>query len=223
MHKVATLILFSIIHLTRVGAQQADEMLSVGMLANSLNSDLGGYQTLKPGAAISLKLNKRRWLNGQFQLTTGYVQASATQSPSGSLSPANRFVNTGFVQFHLEANINLIKRDQWSLFISQGFGLMRFTPKDEFGQNLSDQGGTRMPIEAYDLSTIVLPSGIGAHYFITPDIGFSLHIRLTNPQTDYLDNISNYGNPNNNDQVLSLQLSFLHRISLRKKTDVANP
>lgn len=204
-----------------LSAAQQDELLTLGLTANSYNGDLSSYQNLSPGFSLGLKLQKKKRLNGHFQLGMSEVVGSAI-SPlitDNGVSPANRFFKSTIVSFHFEGHINLIKKERWSVYFAQGFGMMRFNPQDEFGNELISQGATRRPTETYGRTAIWLPTSIGGQFMLNDDLGFSAQIGFRNPQTDYLDNISEYGNPNKNDQILFIQIAFLHKINLRKKDD----
>jgi hypothetical protein len=201
---------------------QQDELLTLGLTANSYTGDLSSYQNLNPGFSLGLKLQKNKRLNGHFQLGVSEVSGSAITplvTDNNGVSPANRFFKSTIVSFHFEGHINIIKKERWSVYFSQGFGMMRFNPMDEFGNELINQGASRRPTETYGRTAIWLPSGIGGQFMLNEDLGFSAQIGFRNPQTDYLDNISEYGNPNKNDQILFIQIAFLHKINLRNKRE----
>ncbi len=70
---------------------------------------------------------------------------------------------------------------------------------------------SRAPGESAPNLTVILPTNIGAYYFLENDFGFHFKIGIMNTLTDYLDNISTFGNPDNNDNIANLQLSLLKR------------
>ena len=63
----------------------------------------------------------------------------------------------------------------------------------------------------------MLPTQVGANYFFKNTMGVGLQVGVLNPQTDYLDNISQLGNLENNDKVLSIRLMLI--ISIFEKEE----
>jgi hypothetical protein len=203
---------------------QADELLSLSTQFISYRGELSQYNNAGAGLAIGLKLNKNQRLNGHFQMGAGQFTASESPGmPVGDLSmPYNRFVRTTLISFHFEGNINIIKRDQWGIYLAPGFGILRFIPFDGDNNNLTPQGSTRRPAEIYSNTAVWLPIGIGGQFRLNEHIGFFLQTGFRNPQTDYLDNISEFGNPLQNDQLWYIQLGVLHKIKLRKERENTN-
>lgn len=128
-----------------LNAQAPDKYLFAGASANSYKGDMGEFNQWHGGFQAGIQFNKKKKLNGAIQLTFGSVsdqqkleeniQISQTTSP-------NSYFKSNFFAINYEVHYNIIKTSKWLLYISQGAGFMRYTPKDEFGEKLEDQHTT---------------------------------------------------------------------------------
>ena len=100
----------------------------------------------------------------------------------------------------------MLKKERYILYLSQGLGLLRYKPEDDLGRPLQERYESRPLNETYGNSTIMLPSKLGALYLLPNQWGIGLEAGYLNPLTDYLDNISQWGNKEGNDNVLQFQL-----------------
>ncbi len=93
--------------------------------------------------------------------------------------------------------------------------MLRFTSKDRNGNNLIDQTDTRDKEETYTNSTLILPIGIYGKYIFKNKISVQLGVKWLSPQTDYIDNVSTFGQEKGNDKIM--QYHFAIGIPLPKK------
>jgi hypothetical protein len=172
----------------------------------------------KAGTQVSafLQFTPNRWLNVGFWLNVGEVQSENREVRFFDQSDfqINDFAKTNYQSLHVEPSIHLIKKTNYSVYLSQGFGFLRFTVFDRDNNNLANNLNSRDQAEDYSNFTVLLPTTLNAFYFLPNDFGFHLRTGWLNPQTDYLDNISNFGNPENNDNLFILQFSIIKRFSL---------
>ncbi|AHM59433.1 hypothetical protein D770_05850 [Flammeovirgaceae bacterium 311] len=208
-------LLFLLILLLPVVALQAQtpsRYAWAGISANNYRGDLeDGLFHFTPGVHVGLKLNRAKRLNGNFALGYGTVSGqdpdfNPTVQPP--IAP-NKYFSTTFFTADYSLQLNLIKKEHFHLYLSQGIGLFRYNPKDEQDRELQDLGTTRPVDETYGNISIQFPSALGAAFFLPNQWGFGLQASYLNPLTDYIDNISRLGSSKGNDQVLQFRLMLL--------------
>lgn len=177
----------------------------------------------KPGTQVSgyFQFIPNRWLNVGFWLSVGEVQSENREVRflDQSEFQINSFARTSYQSLHVEPSFHFLKKPNYSIYFSQGFGFMRFAVYDQNSQDLVNQLDSRSQGEDYSNFTVFLPSTLNAYYFLDNDFGIHLRTGFLNPQTDYLDNISNFGNAENNDNIFILQLSILKRFTYKNSND----
>jgi hypothetical protein len=197
-------------------------MLEVGVSANAYRGDLAmKYQKWSSAFHVGLKLNHKKRVNSHFNISAGtvtgqnleYVYAGASE---GKTTP-NRFFTTNFFTFNYDLQINLIKRKNWIVYVSQGIGLIRYKPKDDQDASLQSQFQTRAANETYSNVSLMLPTQAGVMYVFDNGYGAGLQTGWMNTQTDYIDNISQWGNRQKKDNVLWFRFSFIAPLSFQAK------
>lgn len=191
---------------------QAQQPLSFVHAGFSMNQYRGDLQADYPGFTGSLQLgiqlNRSKRFNGS--LTIGYGTISGQNSQyrfyGDETATPNRFFSSSFFSVQYDLHLNLLKKRQYLLYLSQGLGLFRYQPEDDRGRSLQDRFETRPSNETYGNSAVMLPTKIGALYLLPNQWGVGLEAGYLNPLSDYLDNISLWGNDSGNDNVLQLQL-----------------
>ncbi|MGM0580461.1 MAG: hypothetical protein ACQETL_07265 [Bacteroidota bacterium] len=177
----------------------------------------------KPGVQLSafMQFTPNRWLNVGIWLSTGEVQSENREVRFFDQSEfqINDFARTSYQSLHVEPSLHLIKKLNYSVYLSQGFGFMRFAVFDRDNNNLANQLDSRSQGEDYSNFTVLLPTTLNAYYFLPNDFGLHLKTGWLNPQTDYLDNISTFGNPDNNDNLFIIQLSIIKQFTLKSTND----
>ncbi|CAA9320668.1 MAG: hypothetical protein AVDCRST_MAG56-6942 [uncultured Cytophagales bacterium] len=196
-------------------------LLEVGVAANAYRGDLATkYQKWSSAFQLGLKLNGKKRLNGHFNLGIGTVtgQNPDYQYTGAEAQPAtpNVYFKTSYVSLNYDLQVNLVKSRHWIAYLSQGAGLFRFSPKDERNQALAGQLDTRAEEESYNNITVLLPTQAGVTYLFDNGYGVGMQSGWLNPQNDYLDNISQWGNRSKKDNVLSFRFSFVAPIAFAK-------
>ncbi|MGD1840227.1 MAG: hypothetical protein ACFB0B_04925 [Thermonemataceae bacterium] len=191
-------------------------ILEVGISANAYKGDLSDTYTLWSSAfQLGLKFNKKKRFNSHFSLAIGNVRGQYFNYFFSEEATPNDNFNTNFVALHYDLQYHLIKTIRWHLYISQGFGLFRFSPRNERGENLEDLLETRASDETYGNVTIILPTSFGLTYFLKNGYGVGTQLSFYRPLTDYIDNISTWGNDTGNDRLMAFK--FFVTIPLQKK------
>lgn len=184
--------------------------LGIGMVLPK--TDLApSYQ--KPGlnVAASFHFNKNKRLNLSFWLNVGEVVSENREVVflDQSEFQINNYAATLYQSIHAEPTFHIFKKASWGIYIAQGFGFFRYETYDQNNNNLADQLNSRAPGETVSNFTIILPTSLGGYYFLPNGFGLHVKVSIWNTQTDYLDNISSFGNPDNNDNIINFQLSAI--------------
>jgi len=187
--------------------------LALSVSANAYRGDLGGgYEKWTSSYYLSFLFKHQRRLHGSLHAGFGTLtgQASAHQSPDivTPSSSLNRFFTTNFITVNYGLQYDFIRRKQWVVYLSQGFGIIRFNPQDQFNNSLQDNLQSREPNEDYTNVAVILPTHLGFTYAFSNQFGIGARAGFTNPLTDYLDNISQLGTKEGNDNILSFTFSF---------------
>ncbi|HXA02946.1 MAG TPA: hypothetical protein VNW99_13210, partial [Cytophagaceae bacterium] len=120
----------------------------------------------------------------------------------------NKFFKTSLLSVNFGFLINIIKKENFNLYIGQGLGLMRLNPKDADNKPLADQFNTRANNETFNNFTFMLPTYAGMTYRFKNDYRVGFQAGWLNPTTDYIDNISVWGDRQKKDNILSYKFSF---------------
>ncbi len=210
--KTLLLLLLLVLPLSFLQAQTPGRYAWAGISANHYRGDLeDGLFHLSPGIHAGLKLNRAKRLNGNFSIGFGSVSG---QNPdfNPSVEPPiapNKYFNSTFFTADYSLQYNLVKKERFHLYISQGVGLFRYNPKDDQDRELQNLGTTRPADETYGNISLQLPSSLGAAFFLPNQWGLGLQASYLNPLTDYIDNISRLGSDKGNDNVLQFRLMLL--------------
>lgn len=190
---------------------QKTPLISVGFSGNSYNGELSSYSNWTAGFQASWVFNTKRKLSGSLHIgltsVSGEDRSFNVQSNIGDPNP-NTFVKTNLLFINYAAKYSFVQRDRFSAYLSQGIGFARFTPNDEFGNNLEDQDDTRNVDETYRNISLILPTFIGVQYLLSNGLGLSFEFGLQNTTSDYLDNISELGD-SGSDNIMSTRLHLL--------------
>jgi hypothetical protein len=155
------------------------------------------------------KTGKR--LQMQAQLGVGRITGSDTffrpDLPDSSGLNPNRSFQTSLLALQVGAQYVFLETAHLRLSAGLGLGLMRFSPKDESGNLLAEQGSTRFFTEDYANTTLYLPLEMNLQYHFENRMAFGFSAGFLNPFTKYLDNIALLGN-DKNDNILKIGFSF---------------
>jgi hypothetical protein len=195
--------------------------MEIGVCPISYKGDLSqGYQNWTSAFQLGLKRNGKKRVNGHFNLLIGTILGQNAGYSYSNSSP-NQFFKTSFLSINYDVQYNIIKKDHFILYISQGIGLMRFTVKDEDNTDLADKFNTRAKNETYNNITFFFPHSIGVMYFLKNDYGLGFQAGRFSPGTDYLDNISKLSTYKGADNILAFRFSFIVPITYKKATDAS--
>lgn len=122
----------------------------------------------------------------------------------------NTFFQTNFASFSLNIRAYIYRKNNLKIYLGQGLGALRYTPKDVNNINLIDSITTRHSSDDFNSNlTIILPRTIGASYKLKNDYRVSLDINQQAPRTDYIDNISKLGISKKKDKILLIRFSVM--------------
>ena len=170
---------------------------------------------------IGIRFNQKKKLNGTFQVNIGSLtsQNPDYQYKDDITATPNTFFKTSVVSIHYDMAYNFIVKSNYRIFAGLGVGLLRYQPKDDLDNKLLDQPETRPDGETYSNTSAVIPIKIGGTYFLPNNFGLEVQGLMMNPQTDFLDNISGWGNRDGNDQYFMIQLNMLIPLNLKPGTE----
>ena len=161
---------------------------------------------------LGIKFNRFKKLNGNFALTIGSIVGQNInynyQDGSSPTPSPNRFFTTQMVGLNYELHYNFINSEKLKVYAAQGIGVLRFDPQDEFNDSLIDQFSTRASNETYGTITLMLPTQIGVLYTLPNQYSVGMQAGFVNTLTDYLDNISAWGNKKGNDNIFSVKFEI---------------
>lgn len=187
--------------------------IAVGASANAYRGDLGdAYDQWAAACHVSFLMNHQNRLHGGLHGSLGTITGEAFSSNTLDLDMTytpNTFFRTKFLSVHYTLQYDIIRRKFLTVYISQGLGLMRFMPQDQFNQPLQNQQNTRASNETYSNVTAILPTQLGIDYYFPNRFGVGLKAGWLNTTTDYLDNTSQLGSRQGSDNVLQFQFLLL--------------
>jgi len=187
------------------------KLIGLGFNMNLARTDLSeSFKKPSPGFHLFLAFKNKKRLSSTVHLNVGQIvsESSAVKFIDRSDFKINDFALTNYQSLHFQLIFHIIKKPKWHLSVHQGFGFMRYRVFNEEGASLIDLPNTRATDEDYTGLSVILPSGISGSYNIKSNFGIQASLLLLNTQNDYLDNISTFGNADNNDNILSFQVAF---------------
>lgn len=183
--------------------------VEIGISPISYKGELSSYDHWNMAFHAGLLLTRKKRINSEFSILGGQFSGQNRElSIKENTNPNTYFVSSFFSgSYHL--HINLIAKPRFKFYVSQGIGIMNFTPKNANSENLIDIVETRAINEEYNTTTLFLPTQIGFHYALKNHFNLGAKVSWLNTRTDYLDNISEWGNPDNKDNILSYKIYVL--------------
>ena len=199
--------------------ERISKFIELGASPISYKGDLSqGYQKWGSGFHIGIKRNNKKRMNGHFNVMIGSVSGqNVNYSYPASTAIPNQFFKARLFTLNYDLQYNIIKKDRFIFYISQGIGLMRFSPKDEDNVNLADKFNTRAKDESFNNISFMLPHYIGIIYFLKNYYGVGFQIGRLTPTTDYLDNISQLSTYKKPDNILSVKFTVYAPLSYKKE------
>jgi hypothetical protein len=200
------------------------KFLEIGIGPSAYKGDLSShYQKFSSCFHLGLLFNNDKRLNSHFGLMIGTItgQNPGLSFPIDTTVPSptpNKSFRTPLFSVNYDLMIKLIKKKNFTLYLSQGIGILRFKPTDDNKNSLSDQFNTREENETYNNFTIMLPTSLGAIYTLKNNFALGLQLGWLNSQSDYLDNISKWGTRDRKDNVFLCKFSFFAPLTFVKNT-----
>lgn len=203
-------------------AQSLDNkiMLVAGFGGTSYRGDLTQYfQSWGGTFHAGIVFNKKKRVNGYIHLMMGGVRGNNPSYGfnSNTTTTPNNYFKTSLFSLGYELRINIIKRDLFSIYVSPGIALLRYNPKDEYNSSYSNQFETRAKGEEYSTIALMFPIKIGGSYYLPNGYGIGMDFGFLNPLTDYIDNISDWGNRKKKDNLMQLNLLLYIPIKTHSK------
>lgn len=183
--------------------------LTLGFGGTSYRGDLtSSFESWGGTFHAGVLFNKKKRTNGYIHLMMGGVRgnnSSYTYNSTTTTTPNNYF-KTSLFSFGYELRIYIIKQESYCIYVSSGISILRFNPKDEYNASYSGQFSTRAKGEEYSNISLIVPIRIGGAYYLPGGYGIGMDFGFLNPMTDYIDNISDWGNRKKKDNLMQLNL-----------------
>ncbi|MFT4739377.1 MAG: hypothetical protein ACI9XJ_000111 [Marivirga sp.] len=189
--------------------------IGLGIGLNLTRTDLSEtYQKPTSSFIAYLQFAKQRKLTSALYLSFGQLTSenSAVKFLDQSEFQINSFSLTTYQSAHFEGIYNLLNKHGFKISVSQGFGFMRYSVYDQNDTLLINVLNSRAQGETYSGFSILLPTSISFSYLLKNDYGIQGRLSIQNTLTDYLDNISIFGDESNNDNIISFQITAFKRI-----------
>lgn len=189
----------------------------IGLSAASYKGSLSpAYTRWTPAYQLGIRFQKRRILNGMISVSFGKVigESRTYKVPSGpdpQIVPVNRF-ETSFIGLQYDLQILLFQYKGLRFFASQGLGILRFSPKDWDGNDLTSRDRTRAKGETYSTLSFMFPTQVGLMYTFSNGMGLSCTAGWVNTTTNYLDNMDKLATSNQGDNMAMYKMQFLFPI-----------
>ena len=193
--------------------QQKKKEIFFGIGPSAYKGDLNdSFEKWSMVFHAGIKFNRFKKVNGNFALTIGSITGQninySYEDGSVPTPSPNRFFTSKLVGLNYEFHYNFINSEKVKVYASQGIGVLRFNPQDEFNDSLVDQLFSRATNETYGTITLMLPTQIGVLYILPNDYSVGVQAGYVNTLTDYLDNISAWGNKKGNDNIFSVKFEI---------------
>jgi hypothetical protein len=201
--------------------KEVSKFLELGVSPLSYKGDLSrGYEKWTSAFNLGLKRNNKKTWNGHFNLMVGSVTGQNINYTFESSATPNNFFKATLVSLNYDLQYNIIKKDNFILYVSQGIGLMRFITRDEDNNDFADQFSTRAKNETYNNITLILPHHIGIIYLFKNNYGAGFQLGRLTPTTDYLDNISQLSSYKKPDNIFAFRFSFYAPLSYKEQKEI---
>jgi hypothetical protein len=179
------------------------KLWEIGVSANAYRGDLAeAYALWSSSLHIGLKFAKKKRWNAHLNASIGNVRGQNYAYEFDANATPNLFFRTNMVSLQADLQYNFVRSSRWIAYISQGLGLLRFQPKNEQGERLQNILASRPAGEVYGNVSAIFPTSLGAIYLLKNGYAIGFQVALLRPTTDYLDNISAWGQKSGADKIL---------------------
>ena len=198
--------------------RKLDRYIAFGPSTAAYKGDLNeNYSKIGGGVNIMIIPERDKLIQSTIELNFGRVtgeNANYYSEEHPQFEP-NTFFETNFVSFSFNIRAYLYRKNNWKVYIGQGIGAIRFSPKNEFGEKLdtitsSRYSNTETGIgESYGNLALILPRSIGVSYKFKNEYRINLDVNQQAPRTDYIDNIGTLGISKKKDKILLVRFSVM--------------
>ena len=223
LQKITFFLFLSILLSTATYAQRLmpTRFFELGFSTNSYKGDLDhSYSKWSNSIQIGILFNKKKRINGHLNLMLG---SAIAQNPtyffddgSNPQPNPNKYARIKMIAFNYDLHVNLYKKNNLIVYLYQGIGILRFDSRDQENLKLNDQLNTRAQNETYGTISAMFPHGLGALYVSKLGFGVGLQAGFLNSTSDYLDNVSKWGDKSKKDNILSYKLTVYVPFSGKK-------
>ena len=204
--------------ITQAQLQSKNIILTLGFGGTSYRGDLTqSFESWGGTFHAGVLFNKKKRVNGFIHLMMGGVRGNNPSYTFSAAATPNHYFKTSLFSVGYELRIHIIKKESYCLFVSPGISILRFNPKDEYNNPYSGQLATRAKGEEYSNIALMLPIKIGGAYYMPNGYGIGMDFGFLNPMTDYIDNISDWGNRKKKDNLMQLNLLLYIPIKTNSK------
>ncbi|MEY5049648.1 MAG: hypothetical protein RLZZ175_3007 [Bacteroidota bacterium] len=194
--------------------------VELGLSANSYRGSLvQHYGSYTQSYHVGIRFSKKKLANGRVNFSYGNIEGQNSsfeyKDSKGNVIKTNNYFKTSIFSLAYELNIKVIERRKFVIQAILGVGAMRFTPYDQFENNLINNQSTRAAGETYSSTSLYLPLGLQFMYKLPQGYNIGMSANVMNPLTDFLDNTSKYSAYTTSDNVLMLKLFVSTPISLK--------
>jgi hypothetical protein len=205
----------------QTSSKPSDKYLELGISATAYKGDLDhSYEKFSSCLHLNVHFKKSdRRINSYIGLMIGNVTGQnpkysfALADTSSATPTPNKFFKTSLFSVNFALLASIIKKENFNLYIGQSLGVMRLSPKDADNKNLDEQFNTRSANETFNNFSFMLPTFAGMTYRFKNDYKVGFQAGWLNPVSDYIDNISIWGDRQKKDNILSYKFSFYIPIS----------
>ena len=174
--------------------------------------DIGSSKEFNPGFGLFINKNlSEAWaLNAELL----YLQLSGDDANFEERAARGFSFDNQLFEISLSAEWYVLASKKLSPYLTGGLALALGDPTPDFSEKLEDYPKTLEDINAdYSNANFVLPVGIGLRYLIHDNWILKLKAAPRIAFTDYLDGISQAGNPEKNDWYSFTGISIGHRFA----------
>lgn len=179
------------------------KLWEIGVSANAYKGDLAdNYALWSSSVHLGLKFAKKKRWNAHLNVSIGNVRGQNYAYEFDANATPNLFFRSNIITLQADLQYNFIRKTHWIAYISQGVGMMRFLPKNEQGERLQNILPSRAAGEIYGNISAIFPTSVGLMYLLKNGYVLGFQASLLHPTTDYLDNISMWGQRAGADKIL---------------------
>ena len=212
MRRILLILLALVCVCSFADAQRKPLKMGIGLLGAAYMGDMNndGTELYKfyPGINSSFEFASHRRVVPQLAL--GYGRFVAQNRELGVVEGIrlNTFVETTFFFGDFRVKYRFRKDRKIVPYVSAGFGILNYTPRDVEGNGLADNISTRPDDEIYSSIAASLPLTAGCEFKFSHLLSVSVQATHRRTGSDYLDNIGTLGTRKGNDHLNTASITM---------------